>query len=64
MECNLVQLHSNLLQHMWIKMNTYASKQGLGGVGWSGLNWSRGWFASIVTFPGWAFIDLRCCVRQ
>ena len=28
-ECNLVQLHSNPLEHMWIAMNTYASKQGL-----------------------------------
>ena len=29
MECNLVQFHSNPPQHMWIEMNTCASKQGL-----------------------------------
>ena len=29
MEWNLVQFHSNPLQHMWIEMNTCASKHGL-----------------------------------
>jgi hypothetical protein len=29
MEWNLVQFHSNPLQHMWIEMNACASKQGL-----------------------------------
>ena len=29
LEWNLVQLHSNPFEHMWIEMNTCASKQGL-----------------------------------
>jgi hypothetical protein len=29
LECNLVQFHSNPVQHIWIEINTCVSKQGL-----------------------------------